>query len=602
MRRAVIAFVLAAVLLPGALAAPTAAAAPDRPGLVPDELVVKFSPGVTEQARGRLRALYNLTKKRDSYRPGAFTVYTHPNPHAVLALLKHESGVVYAEQNAYAYASATSFVPNDPLYRYQWDMRRIGMEQAWPLSQGSGAVVAVVDTGVRQSLEDLAGTTFMAGYDFVNGDTDPSDDEGHGSHVCGTIAQSTDNGIGVTGIAYRATIMPVKVLNSRGSGSYTDIADGIAYAADHGADVINMSLGGSSDLAVLSDACQYAWNHGVVIVVSAGNASSSAPEYPAAYPECISVTATDSLDRLASYSSYGPTVDIAAPGGDSNDSDNDGYCDMILQNTFVRRTEGYYFFAGTSMAAPHVSGVAALVKAANPALTNVEIRSILEDTAEDLGTPGRDDLFGAGLVDAAAAVTAAGGAPSNQPPTAAFTWTAADLTATFTDASTDPGGSVTAWSWSFGDGATSTTRNPVHTYAAGGTYTVALTVTDDGGAAGSTSQPVTVTSPGGGGTMHVAAIAMSKARAGKNAYAIATVTMVDDTGGPAANATVTVTWSGLVSGSGSGVTGADGTVTLTSPKTKTAGAITVTVTGATHATLTYDPAANAASSASITVP
>ena len=600
MRQATLSLVLAAVLLPGALAPSAAAAGPDRPDLVPDEIVVKFAPGVTEQARGRLRALYNLAKKRDSYKKGAFTVYTTPNPHAVANLLKHEQGVVYAEQNAYAYA--TAFVPNDTYYGYQWDMRRIGMEQAWTVSQGAGVVVAVVDTGVRQSLEDLAETNFTAGYDFVNGDTDPTDDEGHGSHVCGTIAQSTNNGIGVAGIAYEATIMPVKVLDKTGSGSYTDIADGIDWAADHGAAVINMSLGGSTDLAVLHDACDYAWNKGVVIVVAAGNAASSAPQYPAAYPVCISVTATDSLDRLASYSSYGETVDIAAPGGDSNDSNGDGYSDMILQNTFVRRTEGYYFFAGTSMAAPHVSGVAALVKAVNPSLSNSQIRAILEDNAEDLGTSGWDQYYGNGLVDAAAPVAAAGGAPANQPPVADFTWSAADLAVTFTDASTDSDGTVSAWQWSFGDGSGSSLANPTHTYAAAGSYTVTLTVTDDGGASSATSKTVSVTAPGGGGAMHVAAISMTSGRAGKNLYADATIAMADDAGAPVANATVTVTFSGSVSGTASGVTGADGTVTLRSPKTKTAGTITVTVTGATHATLTYDPGANTVSSASITVP
>ncbi|MCK4763891.1 MAG: peptidase S8 [Candidatus Aminicenantes bacterium] len=369
---------------------------------VPGEVIVKFADSANKtDIKGR----YSLTKLRDSHKPGAFTVFGHGNPTAILKQLKNEPGVLSAEQNGYSYALA---VPNDTYYSpYQWHMTRIGMEAAWDITTGSSSVVvAVVDSGVKQSLEDLSGTTFMAGYDFVNGDSDPTDDEGHGSHVCGTIAQTTNNNTGCVGIAYNTTIMPVKVLNKRGSGTWDQIANGIYYAADNGAHIINMSLGGGYS-TLIDDACTYAWNNGVLIICAAGNSSTSDPMYPAAQPLCVSVSATNYLDELAGYSNYGSTIDICAPGGDGDDNNGDGYMDGVLQNTFLRRTEGYYFYTGTSMASPHVAGVAALVKAVNSSLTNTQIRSILEGTAEDLGASGWDQYFGHGIVDALAAVQAA---------------------------------------------------------------------------------------------------------------------------------------------------------------------------------------------------
>ncbi|HDP93955.1 MAG TPA: PKD domain-containing protein [Candidatus Aminicenantes bacterium] len=656
-----------------------------KPALVPGEVVVIYDAAVKDAGKSALMKRYGLTKKRDSRKAGKFSVYHHGNPKAILKQLNAEPGVVVAEQNAYAYKFD---VPNDPLYSpYQWHMTKIGMESAWDVSTGSGVVVAVIDTGVKKTLEDLAGTQFTAGYDFVNNDTDPTDDEGHGSHVCGTIAQTTNNGVGVAGIAYNATIMAVKVLNQRGSGTYDDIADGIIWAADHGAHVINLSLGGSSSLQILEDAVNYAWNQGVVVVCAAGNDGVSTPFYPAAYTNSISVSATTYLDTLASYSNYGSTIDISAPGGDSGDNNGDGYDDMILQNTFSRNSEGYYFYAGTSMASPHVAGVAALVKSANPSLSNSQVRSILESSAKDLGASGWDSYFGHGRVDAYAAVLAAGGStpenqppsagftfsvadlnvsftdtssdsdgtveawawdfgdgatssaqnpehnyaaagtysvgltvtdndgatdtvihnvtvesttPENQPPSAAFTFAVADLNVTFTDASSDSDGTVEAWAWNFGDGATSSAQNPEHNYAAAGTYSVGLTVTDNEGATDTVIHDVTVSSGGPNPTMHVADISMSITKRGRNYAATAVVTVVDAGNSPISNATVTVSWSGVVSGSASGVTGTDGRVSFTSGNVKSSGPFTVTVTDVAHTVYDYDPAANVETTDSIT--
>lgn len=373
--------------------------AKDKPVLVKDEVIVKFAPDANQSA---IKGKYGLLKKADSFKKGEFVVFKHANPQAILSQLKKEPGVIYAEQNGYAH---TTFIPNDPYYSpYQWHMTRIGMEEAWEMNTGSGVVVAVVDTGVKQSLQDLANTNFMAGYDFINNDNDPTDDEGHGSHVCGTIAQSTNNGIGVTGIAYNCTIMPVKVLDASGSGSYDAIANGIIYAADHGADIINMSLRGLSPNTTLENAVNYAWNNGVLVISAAGNDYDNIPVYPAAYTNSMSVGATNYLDQKADYSNWHTTVEICAPGGDGNDNNGDGYMDGVLQNTFSGTSEGYYFYTGTSMATPHVVGVAALVKSQDPSRTNAQIRNILVTTAEDLGTPGRDVYFGYGIVDAAAAL------------------------------------------------------------------------------------------------------------------------------------------------------------------------------------------------------
>lgn len=570
---------------------------------VPDEIVVTYEAGVPSGRKAAIRNAYGLTKKRDSKKHGAFVVYKHKNPNAIINMLKHEPGVISVEQNAYAYAY---MVPNDTYYSYQWHMQRIGMENAWNESTGAGAVVAVIDTGVKQSLEDLAGTNFTAGYDFVNSDNDPTDDEGHGSHVAGTVAQTTNNNTGVAGVAFNATIMPIKVLDSRGSGSFDDIADGIYYAVDNGADVINMSLGGGSSLSILEDAVNYAWNNGVVVVCAAGNEDTSAPSYPAAYVNSISVSATTSIDTLASYSNYGSTIDIAAPGGDSGDNNGDGYDDMILQNTFSGTSEGYYFFAGTSMASPHVAGVAALVKSANPALTNAEIRNILETTAQDLGANGWDQYFGNGLVDAYAAVLAAGGGGGGDvtPPVlsnfsetdittnaAVINWTTneiADSVVHYDNGTVSNGALVTSHSVEL------TGLVPNTTY----TYTVEST---DGSGNTGTGGPFTFTTleEGGGGDvyMYVADIAMSLKRAGRNYTAYATVTIMDTNGNPVVGATVYGAWTGAATANVSGVTGADGTIRLASPKVRSTG-FTFTVTDV-AGTLIYTPALNVETSDSI---
>ena len=289
--------------------------------------------------------------------------------------------------------------PNDPMYSKQWNLHNIGIEAGWTETKGSGITVAVIDTGVSP-VPDLEKANFVAGYDFVNDRANAEDDNGHGTHVAGTIAQSTNNNFGVAGIAYEANIMPLKVLSSFGGGTVADIAEAIRFAADHKADVINLSLGGGGESAVLQDAIDYAHRKSVVVIAAAGNADQNSADYPARYPHAIAVAALDPSGEKAAYSNFGAGVDISAPGGSTAQGEAGG----ILQNTLNPQTGESMFaaFQGTSMAAPHVAGVAALIKAAGVTEPD-KVLAVLTQSARKVES---DELnhFGAGKLDAAAAV------------------------------------------------------------------------------------------------------------------------------------------------------------------------------------------------------
>jgi serine protease len=288
--------------------------------------------------------------------------------------------------------------PNDPDYSKQWNFRSINVEPAWNETQGEGITVAVIDTGVSR-VPDLSKTEFVKGYDFVNHRSEADDDNGHGTHVAGTIAQSTNNNYGVAGIAYKAKIMPLKVLSKEGGGTVANIADAIRYAADNGADVINMSLGGGGESILMQKAIDYAYDKGVVIIAAAGNSNQNASSYPARYPKVISVSAVDAAGEKAPYSNYGAGVDLSAPGGGENGK--------ILQETIDPNTGQAVFaeFQGTSMASPHVAAVAALVKAIGVSEPS-EVLNILKESSRKVA---EDPLnyYGAGQLDADQAVQVA---------------------------------------------------------------------------------------------------------------------------------------------------------------------------------------------------
>ncbi|MBD1901495.1 S8 family peptidase [Trichocoleus sp. DQ-A3] len=306
----------------------------------------------------------------------------------------------YIEPN-YVYKALE--VPNDPEYSKQWNLRSINVESAWDETKGAGMTVAVIDTGISR-VPDLKDTKFVQGYDFVNNRDQADDDNGHGTHVGGTVAQATNNGYGVAGIAYEASLMPLKVLSAEGGGTVADIAEAIKFAADNGADVINMSLGGGGESQVMQEAIDYAYNKGVVIVAAAGNSNENSASYPARYPHVIGVSAIDSAGEKAFYSSYGAGVDISAPGGAITEENPSG---GILQETISYDENGkliptFAAFQGTSMASPHVAGVAALVKASGVTEPE-EVLGVLKKSARVIS----DDplnYFGAGHLDASAAV------------------------------------------------------------------------------------------------------------------------------------------------------------------------------------------------------
>ncbi|MBX3054347.1 MAG: S8 family serine peptidase [Caldilineaceae bacterium] len=283
----------------------------------------------------------------------------------------------------------------------------IQLTLAWNYTMGSPDVkIAILDSGILASHPEFAGRV-LPGYDFINDDTDPHDDYGHGTHVAGIAAAGANNNIGMLGVCPRCSIIPVKVLDNHNQGSWASVAAGILFSVDAGANVINLSLGGTSISQAVEDAIQYAVEHNVLVVAAAGNGRSDTPFYPAALDGVVGVAATRNDDTRWSLSNYGSFVEVSAPGYAVYSTYND------LNNTY----HGYNYMSGTSMAAPHVAGLAGLIFSQNPKVTVAQVRARLQSTAVDLGDPGRDDYFGYGRINVFASLQA--GAPVIQPDAAA---------------------------------------------------------------------------------------------------------------------------------------------------------------------------------------
>ncbi len=295
-------------------------------------------------------------------------------------------------------SAVPSNVPNDPDYARQWGLDKVRAPQAWSLSQGDGVLVAVLDTGADFNHADLAGKLRAdVDKDYVNNDENAQDDHGHGTHISGIIAATTDNNLGVAGLGWHANVLPLKVLAHDGNGYIADLGEAIYDATDLGAKVINLSMGTPpskpyycTDYPYLVDALRYAYEHNVLTVVSAGNYNTDpAKVLPANCPYVLAVAATDNQDHRASFSDHGAAVDIAAPG-------------TTIYSTYFPNT--YANNSGTSMAAPFVCGLAALIWAKYPAYTPEQVSAAILDHAVDLGEPGWDENFGCGRIDAAASV------------------------------------------------------------------------------------------------------------------------------------------------------------------------------------------------------
>ena len=461
--KAVAALSAAAVLFSTLFAVPAAAAqdpaidsrpvAPPSTALqaVPAEasgrFIVKFKPGAPGDASARAKAYGQAARSagvsveelraaaRGATVVQATETLTPGESAGVLASLRGEANVEYAEQDTFLRPAAA---PNDPQYPKQWDLHedRAGMRvpAAWDLTSGLGAIVAVIDTGITQH-NDLAGV--LPGYDFISESIMSNDGDGrdadatdagdycngeysswHGTHVAGTIGAAANNGEGVAGIAPSSKILPIRALGACG-GYMSDIADAVVWAAggavsgvpasNYRPQVINMSLGGAGQCGYyLQSALDFAAEQGVAVVAAAGNEDSPASgATPANCNQVITVGATGREGNRAPYSNYGPEVDVAAPGGDSSTGGANTILSTLNTGTTVPGSATYGYMQGTSMAAPHIAGLAALIVAASPNLTPAQVEDIIKQTARPL--PGTCDTggCGTGLADAEAAVRAA---------------------------------------------------------------------------------------------------------------------------------------------------------------------------------------------------
>lgn len=406
------------------------------------QAIVAFRGGRDERDVERALRAGGARAARRSRSGAAFLVTLEPGLGVPAAVERYSRmpEVAYAEPNGTVRQSpAATLNPDDPFYRYQWNMTQVNAERTWGIQTGKPTVaVAVLDSGVAyedytdprtgdvyRKAPDWGNTKFLPGYDFVNDDAHPDDDEYHGTHVASTIAEATNNGVGTAGLAFGCAILPVKVLDANGDGTFFDVAQGIDYAVDYSeggtkpVKVINLSLGAEATSQTVTSAIDRAWAAGVLTVAAAGNSGKNLVEFPASLPNVLAVGALDYRRERAFYSNTGPELDFVAPGGNCDRDDNgDGYGDCVYQQMpddrylAIGRHDVFCYCGldGTSMATPHVAAAAALLFSqgfTDPAA----VRAALQQTAERLGgapADGRNDTYGYGLVRPANALPGLG--------------------------------------------------------------------------------------------------------------------------------------------------------------------------------------------------
>lgn len=392
---------------------------------VPKQILLRVNPGVSPESMKKLHLKAGARPISSIYKLGVTRVSLgNVDIDDALRVYRSSHLIEFAEPNYRR--KAAEYYPNDPLYPEQWGLIKIGTEKAWEYDDStlSTVKVAVLDTGIDLNHDDLKDALardpsnpdkvlgkhfYTDSYDRQASDDNIQDDTGHGTHISGIIAGRTNNGIGIAGIAPAARIMPVKILDHAGFGDDASIAEGLIWAIDNGARVINMSLAGPTPSNTLASAIEYAIGKGAVIVAATGNNGTGELSYPAAYEGVIGVGAVDATDAWMQKSNFGPYVDVVAPG-------------ISILSTFLasKSNDGqpYEWANGTSMAAGFVSGLAAMIFSINPKLTNDQVKGILFVTAEDLGLVGWDRYYGFGRIDASRAVTVG---PDNNRPTIAIT-------------------------------------------------------------------------------------------------------------------------------------------------------------------------------------
>ena len=382
------------------------------PRYAPDQILVRFKPNVSTQLMSATLAAYETEEIKRIPRLSLYRVKIPDwaTVEEMAQAMSRNPDVLYAGPNYIARITAT---PNDPFFRYQYALNNTGQDigapgspsgkakadiratLGWEETKGAAeTIIAILDSGVDFDHPDIRNKVVSHGRDFANDDWDATDDNGHGTYVAGIAAADTNNDEGIAGVAWNCRILPVKVTDAEGSAWYDDLIDGILWAADNGAQVINMSLGGDAADDTLRDALRYAYEKGVVIAASAGN-DNTAVFYPAAYDAyCLAVAATDYDDLRTSYSCFGPEVDVAAPG--------EAILSLVPTWYWGPDYLPYAFGYGTSASAPHVAGLAALLKGLKPWLTAGDIMEVIRFSSDDVNSgehSGRDDYIGYGRIN-----------------------------------------------------------------------------------------------------------------------------------------------------------------------------------------------------------